>query len=210
MLEIGWIKLTAQKSLDIFESYNRFYNGKKVREDTWDYVTIPTNALAMKEKYNIEFTDDIIPEDEDLCDRLFLAGVDMLVSTGFYNTDMGRALSITEDEVYEGIKKAPKELVFGSGKDQRVCRKRFGNDDGFKPLIEGGPTGAPVSENIFIPMMRSYAQESTVDLLVSGVLSSVDGIPSTTNTPWEIRATLAEVRYVREASLMANRPGLGI
>lgn len=133
----------------------------------------------------------------------------MLATTGFYNTDLGRVLSLTEDEIYEGIKRAPKELTLGSGKDQCICRKRLGNAD-FKPLVEGGPTGAPVSEEIYIPMMRSYAQESTVDLLVSGVLNTVDGYPSTTNTPWEIRATLAEIRYVREAALMANRPGLGI
>lgn len=163
----------------------------------------------MKEKYKIKFTDDIIPDDDDLCDRLFLAGIDMLVTSGFYNTDMGRVLYPTEDEIYEGIKKSPKELIFGSGKDQCVCRKRFENDS-IKPLIEGGPTGAPVSENIFIPMMQSYAQEATVNLLVSGVLSSVNGNPSTTDTPWEIKATLAEIRYVREAALMANRPGIGI
>jgi len=201
--------MTAHRYLDIFESYNRFYNGKKTREDTWDYCTVPDSALMMKNKYDIKFTDDIVPDDDDLCDRLFLAGVEMLATTGFYNTDLGRVLSLTEDEIYEGIKRAPKELTLGSGKDQCICRKRLGNAD-FKPLVEGGPTGAPVSEEIYIPMMRSYAQESTVDLLVSGVLNTVDGYPSTTNTPWEIRATLAEIRYVREAALMANRPGLGI
>lgn len=175
----------------------------------WDYVIVPDSARAMKEKYDIRFTDDIVPEDDDLCDKLFLAGLEMLTVTGLYNVDMGRALSLTEDEIYEGIKKAPKELAFGSGKDECTCRKRSGNA-GFRPLVEGGPTGAPVSEEIFVPMMRSYAQESYVDLLVSGVLNSVDGCPSTTNTPWEIRATLSEIRYVREASLMANRSGLGI
>lgn len=201
--------MVAQKALDIYESFDRFVSGKKVREDTWDYVIIPTNALAMKEKYNINFDNRIVPEDDDLSDRLFLAGVDMLVRTGFYNTNLGRALSITEEEIYEGLKKAPNKIKMGKGNERVSCKARKGNPKR-KPIIQGGPTGAPVSEEIFSNIMQSYAQEATVDTLVSGILNTVGGKPSTTNTPWEIKATLAEIRYVREACSMAGRPGMGI
>ena len=201
--------MAVKKALDIYDTYDRFYKGKRVREDSWDYVVIPTNALAMKEKYNIEFSNDIIPEDGDLCERLFLAGVEMLVTTGFYNTDLGRVLEISEDEIYEGIKHAPKEVKIGSGKDEILCKSRRGNS-GVRPIIEGGPTGAPVSEDIFVPMIQSYAQEANVDTLVSGVLNTVKKHSVATNTPWEIRATLTEIRSVREACAMAGRPGLGI
>jgi methylamine--corrinoid protein Co-methyltransferase len=201
--------MSAKRHLDIFDAYDRFHSGQKVREDIWDYAIVPTNALAVKEKYDINFSDEIIPEDDDLCDRLFYAGIELLCTTGFYNTDLGRVLTISEDEVYEGLKRAPKSVKLGSGKEEAICKARKGNPK-TKPLIEGGPTGAPVSEDIFVPMMRSYAQESTVDVLVSGILNTVNKRPSTTNTPNEIRATLAEIRNVREASVLSGRPGLGI
>jgi len=204
-----FVTMVVFKALGVYEAFDRFMAGKKVREDTWDYVTVPTNALAVKEKYDIAFGNKIVSEDDDLSDRLFLAGVDMLERTGFYNINLGRALYITEDEIYEGIKKAPLKIKMGSGNERVSCKARHGNSKR-KPIIQGGPTGAPVSESIFPQVMQSYAQEPVVDTLVSGILSTVSGHPATTNTPWEIKATLAEIRYVREACNMAGRPGMGI
>lgn len=201
--------MTAPRPIDIFEAYTRFNTGKRVREDLWDYVTVPNNALAMKEKYKINFGSGIIPTDDDLSDRLFHAGMEMLETTGFYNTNLGRVLYLTEDEILEGISRAPKKLKLGHGKEQVSCKARHGNSPR-KPIIEGGPTGAPVSEDIFEAMMQSYIQEPVVDTLVSGVLNTVCGQPATTNTPWEIRATLAEIRYVREACTLAGHPGMAI
>lgn len=202
-------QMTAKRYVDIYEAYDRFFEGERMREDQWDYVTVPNNAAAMKEKYKISFGKDIIPTDPDLCERLFLAGVDMLLTTGFYNTDLGRIMRISEDELFEGLKMAPTKLALGSGKDERDCLARHGNTRR-KPVIQGGPTGAPVSENVFVPLIRSYAQEPVVDTIVSGVLNTVNDHAATTNTPWEIRATMAEIRYVREACLMSQRPGMCI
>lgn len=197
------------RPVDIFEAYNRFAVGKKVREDTWDYITVPTNALEMKEKYNISFGKDIVPDDDDLSDRLFHAGMEMLVTTGFYNTNLGRVMYLTEEEIIQGIRKAPRKITLGSGKDQVVCESRQGSQSR-PPIIEAGPTGAPVSESVFQAMIQSYVQEPVVDTLVSGVLNTVCGQASTTNTPWEIRATMAEIRYIREACSLCGRPGMGI
>lgn len=201
--------MTAKRYVDIYEAYDRFFEGERIREDQWDYTVVPNNATRMKEKYGIRFTKDIIPTDEDLCERLFLAGMEMLLATGFYNPDVGRVMRIDEDELFEGLKMAPQKLKLGSGKDERECVARRGNDSR-KPIIQGGPTGAPVSESMFVPVIRSYAQEPVVDTIVSGVLNTVNGHAATTNTPWEIRATMAEIRYVREACLMSQRPGMCI
>lgn len=201
--------MTIARPIDVFEAFNRFNTGKKVREDTWDYVTVPTNAMIMKEKYNLKFGSGIIPENEDMIDRLFMAGVDMLVTSGYYNTNLGKTLSLTEDEVFDGLKTAPTKLKLGKGKDKVSCKSRH-RDSKKRPIVQGGPTGAPVSEEIFPYMMQSYAQERGVDTLVSGVLNTVNGNPATTNTPWEIRATLAEIRHVREACSKVGRPGMCI
>lgn len=201
--------MTYKRRMDVFDAYDRFYQGTKVREDTWDYITVPKNAQEMKERYNLNFGNNIVPTDTDMIDRLFLAGVDMLAITGFYNSDTGTVIHLSEDEIYQGIKNAPKEVKIGNGKEQISCFKRLGNTRR-KPIVQGGPTGAPLSEEQFRNIIQSYAQEPVVDTLVSGVLSAVKGHPTTANTPWEIKATMAEIRNVKDACYMAGRPGMGI
>ena len=109
--------MTARKPITIFEVYDRFVKGEKVDESDWDYMTIPMNATALKEKYKLDFGDKFIPEDRATKDALFNAGLEMLVTTGFYCPDLKRKLTITEDEVWEGIEKAPKRLTHGTGRD---------------------------------------------------------------------------------------------
>jgi len=205
----GVIKMAAARPISIFDAYERFKAGKKVSESDWDYGVIPTTATAMKEKYNIKFGKEIIPEDKDLMNRLFQAGMDMLVTAGFYNADLGRVLYVTEEEIREGIKKTPKSLVLGQYRDVAHFEPRRGNA-ARKPVIQGGPTGAPVSEEVFIQVMQSYAQEAVVDTLVNGVMATIEGHPATTNTPWEIRAMTAELRAVQEARIRAHRPYMAI
>jgi methylamine--corrinoid protein Co-methyltransferase len=163
----------------------------------------------LKEKYQIKFDSVIIPTDKESIKNLFLAGLEMLVTTGIYNADTGRVIKVTESEVKEGIKKAPKRLQFGEYRDAVQMEPRKGNPSR-KPIIQGGPTGATVSEDVFLPMIQSYAQEPVVDTIVNGVMATINGIPATTNTPFEIKATLAEIRAVREACNRASRPYMGI
>ncbi len=201
--------MTAKRYLDVFETYNRFLDGKHMSSDDWDYRYIPLQASTMKERYNIDFGGKIIPEDQDLVDRLFVAGVDMLLTCGIYNPDTGTCLKITEDEIYEGLKMAPNKIVLGEGKDEVTCGLRRGNTIN-RPIIEGGPTGTQVSEDIFIPVIESYAQETVVDTIVSGAPKTIKGYPSLKNTPWEIRGTLMEINYTRDALYKVGRPGMAI
>jgi len=201
--------MTARRYVDVFETYNRFFDGKQILETDWDYSIIPNNAAMMKKRYDIDFGKNILPEDQDLVDRLFLAGIDMLITTGFYNIDTGTRMMITEDEIYEGLKMAPKKLILGEGKDAVECSERRGNSYN-KPVIEGGPTGAPISEDIYISVIESYAQEPLVDTIVSGVLNTVNGQTVAKNTPWEVRATLSELSYVHDALFAAGRPGMAM
>ena len=201
--------MTARRYVDVFEAYDRFIAGPRLSENDWDYKVVPEAASVMKERHSVKFTRDTVPEDPDLIDNLFLAGVDMLLQTGLYNSDMGRVMKITEDEIYEGIKMAPRRISLGSGKDKCKCEPRVGNSKN-RPVIQGGPTGTPITESIFTSVIESYAGEPMVDAIVSGVLDSVNGHPVVTDSPWEIKATMAETRYVREATANSGRPGMAI
>lgn len=198
-----------EKALSVYDTYLRSEKGPNMTENVWDNKVVPDAALKIKEKYDLVFDEDLIPTDQDLMNRLFLAGVDMLVSTGIFNVDTGRVINVTEDEVMAAVRTAPKRIQLGANKDMVVLEPRQGNSRK-KPIIQGGPTGATVSEDMFIPMVQSYAQEPVVDTIVNGVMATIDGIPSATNTPFEIKATLAEIRAIREACTRAGRPDIGI
>ena len=202
--------MAATRPLTITDVYERFVKGKKVKVEDWDYKVIPENLTALKEKYNIKIDENtIIPEDKELINNLFLAGMEMLVTTGYYCQDLGRVMHVTEEEVWEGIKKTPKKLILGEGRDIARFYPRHGNSP-VKPIIQGGPTGSPISEDVFVQVMQSYAQEGVVDDLVDGVMTTIEGHPAKAGTPYEIRATMAELRATKEARERAGRPGLGV
>lgn len=201
--------MAAQRALTITDVYDRFVKGKKVKAEDWDYKVIPENLTALKQKYDLSFGKDIIPEDKEVKENLFNAGLEMLVTTGFYCQDLGRVMHVTEEEVWEGIKKTPTKLILGEGKDIARFYPRHGNAP-VKPIIQGGPTGSPISEDVFVQVMQSYAQEGVVDTLVNGVMTTIEGHPAKTRTPYEIRATMAELRATKEARVRAGRPGLGV
>ncbi len=201
--------MAATRFLTITDVYERFIKGKKVPEADWDYKIIPETATAMKEKYNLNFGDKFVPEDNETKNNLFAAGMDMLCTCGFYCQDLGRVMKFTEEEIWEGIKRAPKKLILGEGRDIARFYPRHGNAP-IKPVIQGGPTGSPISEDVFVQIMQSYAQEGIVDDLVNGVMTTVEGKPAKSKTPYEIRATMQELRATKEARTRAQRPGLGV
>lgn len=202
--------MAVTRALTIPDVYDRFVKGKKTKVEDWDYKVIPENLTALKDKYKIKFEPgQIIPEDKDMVNRLFQAGLEMLVTTGYYCQDLGRVMHVTEEEVWEGIKKTPTKLILGEGKDIARFYPRHGNSN-VKPIIQGGPTGSPISEDVFVQIMQSYAQEGVVDNLVNGVMTTIEGHPAKSKTPYEIRATMAELRATKEARVRAGRPGLGV
>lgn len=179
--------MAVTRALTIPDVYERFVKGKKVKVEDWDYQITPQNLTALKEKYKIKIErDQIVPEDKDMINRLFQAGLEMLVTTGYYCQDLGRVMHVTEEEVWEGIKKTPTKLILGEGKDIARFYPRHGNSN-VKPIIQGGPTGSPISEDVFVQVMQSYAQEGVVDTIVNGVMTTIEGKPAKTKTPYEIR-----------------------
>ena len=97
------------RSLTVYETYLRSEKGIKMPENHWDNKIVPENASMLKEKYQIKFDSVIIPTDKESIKNLFLAGLEMLVTTGIYNADTGKVIKVTESEVKEGIKRAPKK-----------------------------------------------------------------------------------------------------
>ena len=202
--------MTFRERVGVLETYDRARTGPRVDETEWDQKIIYQTAHKLKEKYRLQFDrTKIIPTDTDMMDRLYQAGLEMLVSLGVYCMDTGRVIKYTEDEVLVAIAAAPYELTLGEGRDaRRLVARSF--DDPRPPLCQGGPTGAPVSEGIFVAMHEAYAREPLVDAIVNGVLSTINGREPKPGSPWEIAAVKAEVSMIRMATARAGRPGTGL
>jgi methylamine--corrinoid protein Co-methyltransferase len=198
------------KRVTVFDIYDRAKTGPKVEEKDWDYKIIPRTAGRLKQKYGIKMDKKtIIPTDRQQIDSLYQAGLEMLVECGVYCVDTRRVIKYTEDEVRLAIQSAPSKCVLGEGKEAVVlaCRSY---DDRRPPIIQGGPTGAPVSEQYFVQVHESYVREPLVDTIVDGVLQTINGHDPVPNSPWEIAAVKSEAILIRAAATRAGRSGIGL
>ena len=202
--------MAFKEKVGVFETYDRARSGPRYDEKEWDRKLTLKTAQKLKEKYKLKFDRSmIIPIGTDMIDRLFQAGLDMLVEMGVYCIDTGRVIKYTEDEVMMAVAGAPRVITLGEGRDSRQLAGRS-FDDPQPPLCQGGPTGAPVSEDIFIAMHEAYAREPLVDTIVNGVLATINGREPTPGSPWEIAAVKAEVSMIRMAMTRAGRPGMAM
>jgi methylamine--corrinoid protein Co-methyltransferase len=201
--------MTFSRSLDCFEFYERAKKGEKMTQDDWDLMTIPMKAMELKQKYNLDFKNEFVPTDKDMMENLFKAGFDMLLECGIFCTDTSRVVKYTEAEILDALNNVQKEFVLGTGRDSVNVRKRSVGDKR-KPIVQGGPTGSPISEDMFMPVHMSYALEKEVDTIVNGVMMTVRGKPPIPKSPYEVLAAKTETRLIKNAAAMAGRPGMGI
>lgn len=202
--------MAFEDRVGVFETYDRARTGPKMDENEWDRKLTYQTAKRIKEKYKLKFDrSKIIPEDTDMIDRLFQAGLEMFLEMGIYCMDTGRIIKYTEDEIMMAVAGAPKKLTLGEGRDARELMPR-GFDDPRPPLVQGGPTGAPVTESLFVAMHEAYAREPLVDTIVNGVLSTINGREPKPGSPWEIAAVRGEAALIRLAMTRAGRPGMGM
>lgn len=195
--------------LNSLEVQRRFNTGSKVSEIDWDYTIIPQTASALKEKHGIRFEDTIVPEDPELADRLFDAGLEMLLSLGVYCMDTKRTLKLSEEEIWDAIECAPRSITVGRGLDEVSIGARHGNARK-RPVVNGGPTAATVSERLYSKMMESYAQESIVDTLYCGVANTFKGAAVQSGTPSEMYNIMAEMKAIDLAKSNVGRPGMAV
>ena len=201
--------MTFRKSFDCYEFYDRAKVGEKCTQDDWDLMKIPMKTMELKQKYGLDFKGEFVPTDKDMMGNLFKAGFEMLLECGIYCTDTHRIVKYTEDEIWDAINNVQKEFTLGTGRDAvRVSKREIG--DKKKPIVQGGPTGSPISEEVFMPVHMSYALEREVDTIVDGVMTSVRGKPPIPKSPYEVLAAKTETRLIKQACAMAGRPGMGI
>ena len=172
--------MDAKKFLELYE---RGTTGKQISKNEWDMEYIVENVMDMVDKYDLSWDKQvIIPQDDDLLDRLFRASRELILQNGIYNMTTGRIMTLTEEEVDEGIANMKQELIMGEGKDAYTLRPRK-IEDTAEPCVWAGNPGAPTPERLYLPILQSVAKEPVVDLLTCGSLIDVDGYPVKSGGP---------------------------
>ena len=185
--------------------------GPVVEEQEWDRVYISRTIKELVQKYAIQWerADPGVPADDALADRLFAAGLELAARSGVYCIDTHRRMVWSREELERVLEHAPAEITIGEGADQAHlhCRRP---EDARRVAVIGGAYGVPVAEELFVPMMLSYAQEPLIEFIENASLQSTWGQPIRANSPWDAVACWQEVDLTREALRRAGRPGLAV
>lgn len=199
--------MNSKTFLDIFERSN---TGEKVSSDDWNLKYIAMGCKKTVKKYGLKWDKEtIIPTDEDLFENMFQAAKEFCLKTGIYNMSTGRIISLTEEEVNDGLANMKTSLTMGEGKDAYTLVARQ-VEDSRPPAVWAGNPGCPTPEEIFYPNVLATAKEPIIDLMTCGSLVDVDGYTVNSGEPTEVLAVRRELQYLRKALETVGRPGLGL
>jgi len=193
----------------VLEFYDRALKGKRIEEKEFDMHVLPNKLAELIKKYDIVYNpEEAVPQDLDMAKRIFDAGLELITEVGIYCRDTRSIIAIEEEEVRSALAEAPQSHVIGDGAEavETYCR---GLEDKRRPIIIGGPGGAPLSEENFTAIMTSYAQEP-VDGLTTGAIQTMFGRKIRANEPLELMACHYEALWAREAIRRAGKPGLSL
>lgn len=188
---------------------DRAYDGPPCEESEFDMKHVAKGVATAVKDFGLQFDKRmIIQQDDEICDRVWEAGMAFLTNCGVYNTSTGRRMLFSKEEILEAVRSAPSEAVIGEGDDARLeIYRRI--EDPRPPMVIGGPIGTPLSEEMYVPIMQSYIQEPIIDTTTSGTLSTTYGRIPRTRSALEVVAAWQEVEMVFAAARRAGRPGMG-
>lgn len=191
----------------LLELWKRWEDGLRISECKFDAL-LADRVNRLKTEYEIRYNPiEVIPQDMNMTDGIFNAAIELLTDVGVYCYDTSMVIKIKEDEIHDAIKKIPDIISLGTDNDKVEYSSKNIEEKG--PLICGGPTGCPISEELYSKILYSYAKED-IDSIISGTLQSYNNRGIKKGTPVEIAAVLLETSLTREVIKRANKPGLCI
>jgi methylamine--corrinoid protein Co-methyltransferase len=187
----------------------RSETGPYAKESDFDLMLV-RRIPELVAQHGLMFDPDVlVPNDDDMADRLYQAAVELFVDVGAYNQTSERRIRFSRDEVEEIVAQQPSSVVLGTGKDAIVEQHR-GVESSIPCRVHSGPTGTPSSERYHKLILQSCAQEPLVDCLGAGSVSTYMGRQIVPGSPTEILGTRRDSAEAREAVRKAGRPGMHI
>ena len=192
--------------LDIAE---RSQKGRKMAEDSWN-MSLFNKISELVKRYGIpNYTSDtpFLNLDDELTERVFHAGVDLLVEHGVYCITTDRIVEFTRKEVLDAIHESPSEIIVGGGKDARVMKQR--KIEGKEPLNFCPGHHSPFTEELAPLVVKNFAQIPRADFIEGFNFVEVDG-REILGAPLEVYAARRQMSWMREGIRKAGRPELSI
>jgi len=194
----------------LIEVLHRAETGPLIEEAEFERNMVTPTIKKLVEKYGIQFDGGkLVPDDDDLADRIFQAGLEFAVEVGMFCQSTSRRILWSKAELEEGLRFCVSEAVMGAGNDAVINKSRKPEDTS-APLVIGGAYGVPFPEDLFIPVMLSFANESVIDVIENATLETVYGHPIKAGSPWEVLGGWREAELSFEVLNRAGRLGLSI
>jgi len=195
--------------IGFWDVIDRSESGPLFKEKQFD-MQLSRVARRIAQKYDIHYDpQQVVPDDDNLADRLYQAASDLILEVGVYCRDTGRLMQFSRKEVEQAVKNAPHSVAYGQGRDAAVMTSRD-VEDPRPPFITMTPVGTPVAEERFVAMVQSYVQEPLAQTFSSAFSQTINGRPIKATTPLETEAAIWKVIKLREAARAAGRPKIGI
>lgn len=164
--------------------------------------------VELLKKYRISFDrDSAVQMDDDFLDRVFQAGKELYLHTGTYCLDTKRIVKFTENELDDAVRSLKGQITIGYGGEQLIISHRRPDEDK-PPFIQGGVIGGNSTEELYVPLYQSVAQEPLVDSIYFDPPAVIAGIRVLHGTPLELLAVRTACSKIRQALARAGRPGL--
>lgn len=172
---------------------------------------VSANVIKLEKKYEIRWDGkSLVNLDDDMADRCWTAGKELLLTAGLYSANSRRVIEFTAQEVEHALRFAPDRLTMGEGKDLVTVYHRA-VEDTRRPFIFSGPFNADTHEKMFVRLNEAFAQERVIDcLFLPGYLKELDGLLIRPNSGLSSRAAVLYGQWSREAVRRAGRPGMPI
>lgn len=197
--------------MNLKEILKRAETGPILETNDFLMQRVAMNVAKLQKKYNIRWDGkSLVNLDDDLADRCWEAGKELLLTAGLYSANSRRVIEFSAAEVEQALRFAPSRLVMGEGKDAVEISHRA-VEDTRRPFVFSGPFNADVHESMFVRLNEAFAQERIIDcLFLPGYLKQLDGLTIRPNSGLSSRAAVLYGQWAREAVRRAGRPGMPI
>ncbi|WMW26349.1 monomethylamine:corrinoid methyltransferase [Methanolobus sediminis] len=189
--------------------YLKYAIGGEKRTEREHDIKVFKKSEELALKYGIEYDPRIfIPDDLEMADAVFEAGIELLHSIGIFCRSTQRVIDIDEEDILKALN-TTNPLEIGRLKEKVVVPQRYPMVS-FPPVIIGGPMGGSVSEENFLYINLSSVQENVVQGIYSGAMKQFGGEYIHPKSPLEMLAVLKAARNERLATKIAGREGLAL
>lgn len=193
----------------LLEIYQRSRGGEFMKEVEYD-LKLSRRVQELIQEYDITYDPELVcPADDAMADRVFEAGLQLLVDVGAYHLDTQRVIKFSRAEILDALRQAPDSIRLGEGRDMVIAEHR-GIEDPNPPLNLTGPAGQACDEEFYLANLISYAQEPYVHAIESGATLTYNGYDIMAGTLMEVLAVQRDAATAREAVRRVGKPGMHI